>query len=154
MLTNKPLIAVFGMFLIAITGCQAAKTNADAPNSTAGNIQNPTTDSSKSANDDANSEIRRKQLESDVRAREQRNNALNNGQASNRSANDLASEVRSKLETNLPASALTVSAKNGAVMVAGTVPTKAQADRIEALAKEIKGVTSVTMKVAVAPAKN
>jgi hyperosmotically inducible periplasmic protein len=37
--------------------------------------------------------------------------------------------------------------------IAGTVPTKAQYDRIQTLAKEIKGVTSVTMKVAVAPAK-
>jgi hyperosmotically inducible periplasmic protein len=57
------------------------------------------------------------------------------------------------LEANLPASALTVTAKNGAVTIAGTVPTQAQLDRINGLAKEIKGVSAVSMKVAVAPAK-
>jgi hyperosmotically inducible periplasmic protein len=66
----------------------------------------------------------------------------------------LASEVRSKLEANLPASALTVTAKEGNVMVTGTVPTQAQFDRIDGLAKAIKGVSAVMMKVTVAPAKN
>jgi hyperosmotically inducible periplasmic protein len=51
----------------------------------------------------------------------------------------------------LPASVLTVSAKSGAVAITGTVPTQAQFERIEGLAKEIK---AVTMKVAVAPGKN
>ncbi len=44
---------------------------------------------------------------------------LNGGQAANRTDNDLASEVRSKLEANLPASALAVSAKDGSITVTG-----------------------------------
>jgi hyperosmotically inducible periplasmic protein len=152
MLRTKIFIAILGTFAIAMTGCQVAKTNSDAPDTTTGNVQTPTTESAKSADDDASSAVRRKQLESDIRAREQRNNALNNGQANNRSTNDLASEVRAKLEANLPASALAVSASEGAVTITGTVPTQAQYDRINGLAKEIKGVTSVAMKVAVAPA--
>jgi hyperosmotically inducible periplasmic protein len=151
----KTLIPAFSLVLLAVTGCQqVAKTNSDAPDSTASKVETPTTTAAKSTQDDATSKIRRDQLNSDIRAREQRNNTTNKGQASNRSDTDLASEVRSKLEVNLPASALAVTAKSGAVMVTGTVPTQAQFDRIAGLAKEIKGVSAVTMKVAVAPAKN
>jgi hyperosmotically inducible periplasmic protein len=150
----KTLIPAVSLVLLAMAGCQqAAKTNTDAPDSTATQVETPTTTAAKSTQDDATSKIRRDQLNSDIRAREQRNNTANKGQAIGRSDNDLASEVRSKLEVNLPASALAVTAKNGAVMVTGTVPTQAQFDRIDGLAKEIKGVAAVTMKVAVAPAK-
>jgi hyperosmotically inducible periplasmic protein len=151
----KTLIPAFGFVLLAITGCQdVAKTSSDAPDSTANPVvETPTTTAAKSSQDDATSKIRRDQLNSDIRAREQRNNTVNKGEAIGRSDTDLASEVRSKLEANLPASALAVSAKDGAVMVTGTVPTQAQFDRIGGLAKEIKGVGAVTMKVAIAPAK-
>jgi hyperosmotically inducible periplasmic protein len=151
----KTLIPAFGFVLLAITGCQeVAKTNSDAPGSTTNpTVETPTSTAAKSSQDDAASKVRRDQLNSDIRAREQRNNATNQGGATNRSDTDLASEVRSKLEVNLPASALAVTAKDGAVMVTGTVPTQAQFDRIDGLAKEIKGVSAVTMKVAVAPAK-
>ncbi len=154
MLTPKTFIPAFGIVLLAMTGCQqVAKTSSEAPDSTTSQINTPKTESAKSSQDDATSQIRRDQLNSDIRAREQRNNTVNKGQAISRGDGDLASEVRSKLEANLPASALAVSAKDGAVMVTGTVPTQAQFDRINGLAKEIKGVTAVTMKVAVAPAK-
>jgi hyperosmotically inducible periplasmic protein len=150
----KTLIPAFSLVLIGMTGCQqVAKTNSDAPDATASQVETPTTTAAKSTQDDATSKIRRDQLNSDIRAREQRNNTVNKGQAMNRSDTDLASEVRSKLEVNLPASALAVTAKDGAVMVTGTVPTQVQFDRIETLAKAIKGVGAVTMKVAVAPAK-
>jgi hyperosmotically inducible periplasmic protein len=154
MSTTKIMLAVLGTCLIATTGCQSvAKTSADAPDSATETIKTSSAEANKSANDDATSDTRRRQLDSNIRATEQRNNISNNSQASNRSGNDLATEVSSKLEANLPASALSVTAKDGAVAIAGTVPTKAQLDRIQTLAKEIKGVTSVTMKVAVAPAK-
>lgn len=154
MLTNKMMLAVLGTCLIATTSCQSvSKTSADAPSSATDTIKTPSADANTSANDDATSDTRRRQLDSNIRATEQRNDMSNNSQASNRSSNDLATEVSSKLEANLPASALSVTAKDGAVAITGTVPTKAQFDRIQTLAKEIKGVTSVTMKVAVAPAK-
>jgi osmotically-inducible protein OsmY len=148
------MLAVLGTCLIATTSCQSvSKTSADAPSSATDTIKTPSADANTSANDDASSDTRRRQLDSNIRATEQRNDMSNNSQASNRSGKDLATEVSSKLEANLPASALSVTAKDGAVAIAGTVPTKAQLDRIQTLAKEIKGVTSVTMKVAVAPAK-
>jgi hyperosmotically inducible periplasmic protein len=156
MITLKAFLPVFGVVLLAMAGCQeAAKTTSEAPDSTAANqVQTPNTESAKSSQDDADSKVRKDQLNSDIRAKEQRNNAMNSGEAINRSDSDLASEVRSKLEANLPASALAVSAKGGVVTVTGTVPTQAQFDRIDGLAKEIKGVNIVTTKVAVAPAKN
>jgi hyperosmotically inducible periplasmic protein len=151
----KTSIPVLAIVLLAMTGCQeVAKTNSDAPDSTAtSQVETPTTTAAKSTQDDATSKVRRDQLNSDIRAREQRNNTANKGGAMDRSNTDLASEVRSKLEANLPASALAVTAKEGAIMVTGTVPTQAQFDRIGGLAKEIKGVGAVTMKVAVAPAR-
>ncbi len=152
MKTTKIFIAIVGIFSIAMTGCQA-KTSSNAPDSTTGAIESPSGEATKTNKDDATSQVRRDQLNSDIRAREQRSGGANTNQASNRPNNDLASEVRSKLEANLPASALTVTAKDGAVMVTGTVPTKAQYDRISMLAKEITGVKTVMMKVAVAPAK-
>jgi hyperosmotically inducible periplasmic protein len=156
MITVKTFIPALGLVLLAMTGCQeVAKTNSDAPDSTAANqVETPTTAAAKSTENDATSKVRRDQLNSDIRAREQRNNTTNQGGAIGRSDTDLASEVRSKLEANLPASALAVTAKKGAIMVTGTVPTQAQFDRIDELAKAIKGVAAVTMKVAVSPAKN
>jgi osmotically-inducible protein OsmY len=75
------------------------------------------------------------------------------GGDADRAASDLESEVRSKLEANLPASQLAVEAEQGAVTVTGTVPTQEQFDRIETLAKEIKGVNTVANKATVAPAQ-
>jgi hyperosmotically inducible periplasmic protein len=156
MITLKTFIPAFSLVLLTMTGCQqVAKTSSEAPDSTATNqVETPSTESAKSSQDDATSKVRKDQLNSDIRAKEQRNNTMNKGQAMNRSDSDVASEIRSKLEANLPASVLTVSAKSGAVVVTGTVPTQAQFDRIDGLAKEIKGVTAVTNKVAVVPAKN
>jgi hyperosmotically inducible periplasmic protein len=150
----KKVIPALAVVVLAMAGCTTAKTSSDAPNSTSSQVDSPTVDSAKTTEKDATSDVRRNQLNSDIRAKEQRNNTFNNGQASNRSSEDLASEVRAKLEANLPASALTVTAKDGVVNIAGSVPTKAQYDRISSLAKGIKGVTSVNMKVAIAPAKS
>jgi hyperosmotically inducible periplasmic protein len=155
MVTFKTFIPVVSVILLAMTGCQqAAKTSSDAPDANASQVETPNTESAQSNQSDADSQVRKDQLNSDIRAKEQRNNAMNKGQAMNRSDNDVASELRSKLEANLPASVLIVSAKSGAVTVTGTVPTQAQFDRIDGLAKEIKGVTAITIKVAIAPAKN
>lgn len=147
-----PLL-ISGVLVVGAFGCEKGveKTSADAPNAANQSAQAPDAGTAKQTQDDAQSETRRKQLNSDIRAREQRNNTT--GGDTKRASADLESEVRSKLEANLPASQLAVEAENGAVTVTGTVPTKEQLSKIDTLAKEIKGVQSVTNKATVAPAK-
>lgn len=140
------------LLIVSAIGCQdTAKTSSDAPNNTTENVNAPDAQSANQTQNDATSEVRRNQLNSDIRAREQRNDAT--GGDANRDDDDLKSEVRSKLEANLPASKLAVEAEKGAVTVAGTVPTEEQLQRIEPLAKEIKGVQSVKVEAKVAPAQ-
>ena len=103
---------------------------------------------------DAQSQVRRNQLDQDMRAREQRNDFFNNGSAENRSDNDLASEVRDTLEANLPSSELTIESQQGIVSVTGTVPTQEQLVRIKPLAKEIKGVRGVNVEANVLTARS
>jgi hyperosmotically inducible periplasmic protein len=140
-----------GCLLLGATACDTAKTNTEAPNTTQETTQAPAQNTAQKTQGDAQSELRKKQLNSDIRAREQRNDAT--GGDTDRADGDLKSEVRSKLEANLPASQLAVDAKDGAVTVSGTVPTQAQLDRIAPLTKEIKGVKKTTVNVKVAPVK-
>ncbi|MGB7412680.1 MAG: BON domain-containing protein [Thermosynechococcaceae cyanobacterium] len=150
---KKIAIALLGTALLfSTTACSEKQTSADAPD---GNENPPalSADQQDAASNDATSKIRKDQLESDIRAREQRNNAANDGAAEGRTDIDLASEVRSKLEANLPDSALTVESKDGAISVKGTVTTQDQYDKIEKLAEEIKGVQSVTIQAAVSSAQ-
>jgi NADP-dependent 3-hydroxy acid dehydrogenase YdfG len=69
-----------------------------------------------------------------------------------RADSDLGSEIRSKLEANIPRSQLTVEASDGKAKILGTVPSQEEYDKIMSLAKEIKGVNEVTMEVKVVPA--
>lgn len=105
----------------------------------------------KAAQNDATSDVRKAQANSDIRAREQRNNAT--GGDTKRANGDLESEVRSKLEVNIPKSKLEVKAKDGAVTVTGAVPNQTDLAKIDTLAKEIKGVKSVQNQAKVVPAK-
>lgn len=141
--------------LFGAVGCaDQAKTSADAPNTATETKTEPLEkDEAKDTQNDAQSQVRRDQLNADIRAREQRNNVANNGAATNRDDSDLASQVRSKLEANLPASALVVDSKSGVVTISGTVPTAQQLAKIEPLAKEIKGVQSVNVTAQVLPAQ-
>ncbi|MDV3000158.1 MAG: hypothetical protein N5P05_001764 [Chroococcopsis gigantea SAG 12.99] len=151
---------VSGLLMFAIGACTDARTSQQAPDNAQTQAQNsngdstvanaPSKEEAQNTQGDATSDVRKDQLNSDIRAREQRNNAT--GGDAMRADGDLESEVRSKLEANLPASALTVDSKDGAVSISGTVPTKEQYDRIETLAKEIKGVQSVAVDVRVAQA--
>lgn len=160
------LFILSGFLMFGAVACQNAKTSADAPNK-AGEMSNsntnpsatntsdqtkkaPEADSVKATQQDAQSDVRRAQANSDIRAREQRNNVT--GGDADRADGDLASEVRSKLEVNIPKGQITVDAENGAVTVAGTVPTQQDLAKIEGLAKQIKGVKSVTVKTTVATA--
>ncbi|WP_427160068.1 BON domain-containing protein [Aliinostoc sp. HNIBRCY26] len=138
------------VLVVGAAGCQdTAKTtvNAPAPDETP---TAPTAQVTQEAQQDAQSELRRRQLNEDIRAREQRNNAT--GGDRERAGGDLASEVRSKLEANIPNGQLTVNAKeDGTVTVSGTVNNQEQLAKIEPLAKEIKGVTQVIVNATVAP---
>ncbi|MBD2178624.1 BON domain-containing protein [Pseudanabaena sp. FACHB-1998] len=148
--------------LVTVVACTDARTSADAPNPnsnpTSGSTSSQNTQSTSSpsaspqntqaAANDAQDETRKRQLESDIRAREQRT-----GDSTNRPDTDLASEVRSKLEGNIPKGNLTIESKDANIVVSGTVPSMAELDKIKALAMEIKGVKTVTIK-AVATSQN
>jgi hyperosmotically inducible periplasmic protein len=135
--------------LVTLSACDTSKTAADAPSSTANNGKVSTDKNEKTTQSDAESDVRKKQLEADIRAREQRNNV--GGDPKKRADEDLSSEVRSKLEANIPKGKLTVSAKNADVTVSGVVSTQAELDKIKALGMEIKGVKSVIVKATVTP---
>lgn len=145
------LFVLSGVLMMSAAACSTAKTTSDAPNSTDNSGQAPTAEGTQTAQSDAQSDVRKKQLDADIRAREQRNNTT--GGDADRANGDLKSEVRSKLEANIPNGKLAVDAKDGAVVVSGTVQTQDQLDKIEPLTKEIKGVSSVTVKAVLAPAQ-
>jgi hyperosmotically inducible periplasmic protein len=143
------------LLLLGLASCDNnAKTSQNAPNSTettgaaldAGNKQ--------ANSNDATNDIRKNQLNADIRSHEQRNGVA--GSKANRADGDIESEVRSKIEANIPGGQLTVDAKNGAVTVSGSVVKQDQLAKIEPLAKQIVGVKSVKVnaKVAQASSKN
>lgn len=139
------------ILLLGVVGCDVARTSGDAPtdpNSSATEVE----DAAKvtETKEDGQGEIRRKQLEADIRAREERNKVA--GDPEVRADSDLESEIRSKLEANIPRSQLTVEAKDGQAKILGTVPSQEEYDKIVPLAKEIKGVKEVTTEVKVIPA--
>ncbi|MEH2280656.1 MAG: BON domain-containing protein [Nostoc sp.] len=144
---------ISGLLIFGVAACDnASKTSESAPNNPNEAPQTPTAKTTEASQQDAQSEVRRKQANSDIRAREQRNNTT--GGDTTRAKGDLASEVRSKLEVNIPKSQLTVNAADGGIVtVSGTVSNQQELAKIEKLAKEIKGVTSVVVKATVAPPK-
>ncbi|MGB3637303.1 MAG: BON domain-containing protein [Rivularia sp. (in: cyanobacteria)] len=138
------------LFSAAACDNNTAKTSADAPDSVNGSVEQP--GKVEETREDAASEIRQDQLNADIRAREQRNDIA--GDQTERADADLASEVRSKLEANIPRAKLIVEAKDGAVTIAGTVPDQKEYETVEPLAKEILGVKSVKTDVKVVPPTN
>jgi hyperosmotically inducible periplasmic protein len=149
--TPSPIhLLVLSMLLTgAVSACSnASKTSSGAPDTTATNGQaSPAATSDDKG--DAQNPVRKQQIEADIRAREQRNNIGGNPQA--RDAGDLASEVRGKLEANIPSSKLTVEAKDATVTIAGTVAKSDQLAKIEPLALQIKGVKRAIVKATVKP---
>jgi hyperosmotically inducible periplasmic protein len=145
-------LCLLGMLVLGAAGCDnSAKTSSDAPGSVKESPTAPDAKSAQATKNDATSDVRKAQIESDIRANEQRNNMT--GGDTSRSDKDLQNEVSGKLEANLPASQLRINSKNGAVTVTGTVVNQEQVGKIEPLAKQIKGVKSVVNQVAVAPSK-
>ncbi|MEG4206092.1 BON domain-containing protein [Microcoleus sp. Pol7_A1] len=145
-------ILLSGILLFGAAACsEGAKTSADSPNSPTENTTTPPpAETVQKTQGDATSDIRKNQANSDIRAREQRNNVT--GGDATRADGDLQSEVRSKLEVNITKGTLTVDAKDGVVTVGGTVPNETDLAKIEPLAKEIKGVKTVNVTAVVAPA--
>lgn len=151
---NKLIVFLLsGFLMVGATACDSARTSSEAPATNQNNPEAVNTEEASDTQGDAVSDTRRNQANSDIRAREERNDMLNDGSAANRDDDDLTSEVRSKLEANLPASALVVDTEDGIVTISGTVPTQEQYDRIAVLAQEIKGVRSLNVKAKVAPAQ-
>lgn len=141
------------LLVFGVAACDnASKTSESAPNNPNDAPATPSAKTTEASQQDAQSEVRRKQLNADIKAREQRNNTT--GGDTTRAKGDLSSEVRSKLEANIPNSVLTVAAAEGGIVtVAGTVTNQQQLAKIEPLAKQIKGVKSVVVKATVAATK-
>lgn len=149
---KKLTCALLTSFLLFGTAAcsNVSKTSANAGEGLASYA--PTKSEARQDLSDARNQIRRRQLDLDLQAREQRNNFFNHGSAANRSDNDLASEVRDRIEANLPSSELSVAAQDGIVTVSGTVPTSEQFARIQPLARQIKGVRGVSVNAMIAAA--
>lgn len=145
---------ISGVLLLGAVACQdVSKTSTDAPNSTQESPKAADTETVQTSQQDAQDQTRKNQLNADIRAREQRNNVT--GGDAQRDEDDLESEVRSKLEANIPKSQLAVEAtEDGTVTVSGTLPNEQDLQKIEPLAKEIKGVKSVVNKVTYAAPTN
>ena len=133
--------------LFTAVGCDVARTSGDAPDSVDDGAVVEDPGQVEETLEDASSEIRQDQLNSDIRAREQRNDVF--GEQTERADSDLESEVRAKLEANIPRSKLTIDAEDGNVYIVGTVPDQREYDTIEPLAKEILGVKTVELDVEV-----
>jgi len=136
-----------GILLFGSAACDTAKTSSDAPDSIDGSVDNAS--KVEDTLEDASSAIRQDQLNSDIRAREQRNDIM--GDQTDRADSDLESEVRAKLEANIPRAKLVVDAEDGVVSIAGSVPDQKEYETIEPLAKDILGVKSVKTDVKVVP---
>ena len=143
------LFLLSGILVFAGVGCDVARTSGDAPDTVdeGATVEDPT--QVEETLDDATSEVRQEQLDSDIRAREQRNDVLGDQQV--RDDSDLESEIRAKLEANIPRSKLTVQAENGNVKIVGTVPSEKEYETIVPLAQEITGVNQVNTEVEIVP---
>ncbi|WP_013320247.1 BON domain-containing protein [Gloeothece verrucosa] len=147
-------VLLSSVLLVGAVACQdVSKTSSDSPDSPQASPSAPTQDTVKDSQEDAQSQVRRDQLNSDIRANEQRNNAFN-GSDQQRSDDQIETEVRSKLEANIPKSQLAVEAEKGVVTINGTVPDQQDIQKIDPLAMQIKGVKSVQNKATYAPPTN
>lgn len=97
--------------------------------------------------------VRNDQIESDTRAREQRDDANPVAEEQQQTPEDLAVDVRNSLENNLPGSrlAVNVDGDNGMATIDGTVLTQDQFDEIEPLVMTFEGIESVDVNAKVNP---
>ncbi|WP_319420997.1 BON domain-containing protein [Pleurocapsa sp. FMAR1] len=140
---NKLIVFLMGsVLLFGAVSCDAARTSSDAPTSNDGKVEQAT--KVKDTKEDSSNKTRQNQLNSDIRAREQRNDMA--GDRTKRADADLESEVRAKLESNIPRAKLTVKANDGNLVVLGTVRDQKEFNTIEPLAQEILGVDKVNVE--------
>ncbi len=135
--------------LFSTVACDTARTSADAPTDIEDGAVVENATEVEETLEDATSEVRQDQLSSDIRAREQRNDVA--GEQGVRVDSDLESEIRAKLEANIPRAKLTVDAEEGNVAIVGTVPSQEEYDSIMPLAQDITGVNEISMQVEVIP---
>jgi len=144
------LLCLTGVLGLGVSACgDVARTSTSAPNSVNEVGYPPDLDTVLGNESDATNPIRRAQANADIRAREQRYNVFREGEE--RSNRNVQSEVRSKLEVNLPTSQLAIQANQGIVTVTGYVQTQENLERIEPLAREIRGVRDVNVQAEVGP---
>ncbi len=95
--------------------------------------------------------VRSDQIESDARAREDRDGTNSATDGNPRTAEDVAVDIRNSLENNLPGSrlAVDVDGENGKVTVDGTVQSQEQFDEIKPLVMAFEGIQSVDVKAEV-----
>lgn len=141
------LMLLSGTLMFGVAACDTARTSVEAPDSMNDSAENPA--EVDETLEDATSEVRQDQLSSDIRAREERNELF--GDEEVRADSDIESEVRAKLEANIPRSKLTIDAEDGAVSIVGSVPGEKEYETIEPLANEIQGVDSVSIDVEIVP---
>jgi len=134
--------------LFGAVGCDVARTSSDAPTDIEEGVVENAGEVEETL-EDATGDVRQEQLSSDIRAREQRNDVL--GDEGVRDDSDLESEIRAKLEANIPRAKLTVDAEDGNVAIVGTVPSEKEYESILPLAQEITGVNEVNVEVEVMP---
>lgn len=108
-----------------------------------------------------NNSIRENQIESDERARQQREDVLE-GQAP-QSSEEIAPDaemssdrqivdtIQAKLEAQLPDNQLTVESTEGNVTISGEVASEIEMQQAKSLAAETEGVQSVDMQVSATP---
>ena len=147
-LTTLLLTSILGL---SVAACEnVARTNPSAPRSINTTGEAPGLDTVLRNTSDSTSPMRRAQANSDIRAREQRYNTFRQGEGE-RSDRNLQSEVRSKLEVNIPRSQLAVQSNDGVITVVGYVQTQQELEQIEPLAKQIRGVRDVKVQAKVGP---
>lgn len=143
----KKLISVLLGSILALTAvaCEdVSKTGSSAPNSTDSN--GGQLDAQNNQNDAAK-EVRQSQIESDTRARNERNSAV--GNPNERTDSDLESLVRNQLETKFPSSQLAVDSEKGVVTISGQVASQAELGEISTVAMQVPGVKGVDVKATV-----
>jgi uncharacterized membrane protein len=146
-----PFLISCAVLFGAVACADYARTDRAAPAPGEEVVERPTAEERQASLEDSQDEVRRRQLDADIRAREERTAALDQAPGE-RNPEDLASEVRSKLEANIPDGLLTVEAtEEGTVIVSGTVNDEEQLSKIEPLAQEIYGVNDVVVNAVVAP---
>ncbi|MGF1589330.1 MAG: BON domain-containing protein [Pleurocapsa sp.] len=140
------LFLLSGTLLFASVACaDGARTSGDAPSTVEEGAQVDDPTEVEATQDDATSEVRREQLDADIRAREERDEVFGDDDQA-RADSDLESQVRAKLEANITQGQLTVEAENGSVIIVGTVPNQQDYDSIVPLAQEIRGVNEVILR--------